>query len=83
MNVALDVSVSRRGPPLRAVVPTPSPPGSESVLRASILHIEKVQGKNRISAVPTGWAACSSRVCWCRSTRDEPTRATPEEGRQP
>jgi len=69
MDVALQVYVFRRGPPPRAVVSTPSPPASESVLRASILRIEKVQGRSRIKAPrhPTGWLgdACSSRVRWC------------------
>ena len=75
----------RRGPPQPAVVPTPSPPASEFVLRASILRFEKFQGRIRISIAPTDQLVGRRAQQSCalvRPHQGEPSRAAPEKGRQ-
>ena len=61
MGAALQMSGSRRGPPQRAVVSTPSPPASESVLRPVSFASRNSNGEAESTLRrPTGWL---SRVC--------------------
>jgi len=64
MDQAHHAYAVRGGPPQRAVIPTPRPPVSESVLRASILRIEKVQGELGACGCPPD-ASHEVRVCDC------------------
>ncbi len=73
MGATLHLSGSRRGPPQRAMVSTPSPPASESVLRASIFRIQKFQGRSRINAASTDRLVeprVQQSARWFGSTRD-------------
>jgi len=67
MGHSYHIDAVGRAPRYCAVVATRSPPAAGSVLRASILRIEKVQGRNRISHV-VGSAEPSDRLVGACST---------------